>query len=178
MGSKILRSTHGTVKCAIRNAQEGKRFCAVNAENLTKHFPQLYALKKYGSPADRIWNLDETVVSPGRDSKGRVRQRRFLRRHGASDAQLASFSHTSRITLLPSISAAGDIGSTLFIFKGSKQPYCEALVDGQIYIETLSLHLPRGALVRMSEEVPSIDSDSFYEFALKFTAHVRHLTNN
>ena len=35
-----------------------------------------------------------------------------------------------------------------------------------------------GKLVRMREEVASIDSDSFYEFGLKFRAHVRHLTMN
>ena len=71
--------------------------------------------------------------------------------------------------MLPSISATGDIGPTSFIFKGSKLPYHEVLIDDRIYIETLSSHLPRGALVIMGEEFASIDSDSFNEFALKFT---------
>ena len=30
----------------------------------------------------------------------------------------------------------------------------------------------------MRAEVASVDSESFYEFALKFLAHVRHLTSN
>ena len=80
------------LKTAIQNAQEGKQFRDVNAENLTQ-FAQLYALKtKHGISAHRIWNLDETRVSSGRDSQGIVRHRRFLRRLGASDAQLTSFS--------------------------------------------------------------------------------------
>lgn len=82
--------------------------------------------RKYSFDAQRVWNLDETGVSSGRDAKGKVRQPQFQRRGETNDAELASFTYTSRVIILPCISAASDPGPALFIFKGMNIAYQQA----------------------------------------------------
>lgn len=167
------------LKYAMPRQQEGKRFRAMNADALTSHFAQLVELRKtYCLSDSHVWNLDETGISPGRDVRGKVRQRCFFRRDGATDVQLATFSYSDRITVLPSINAAGDLGPCLFIFKGAHLPYREVQVDGKTHVQTLSTFLPRHAFVRMRPETASIDGDSFFDFAKRFTEHVADLTSD
>ena len=73
-----VRNFYARHQCILRFAvssfQEGKRFAAVNGTTLAKHFAVLEALyEKYGLDAQRIWNLEESGISPGRDAKGKVR---------------------------------------------------------------------------------------------------------
>lgn len=177
-GRSFLARHRSALKYAIPDAQEEKRYRAVNASTLSMHFAQLQELeRKYNLTAERVWNLDETGVSPGRDSRGKIRQPVILRRHGENDAVQAGFSYKDRITFLPSISAAGDIGPCMYIFKGTRLPFRQILVDGEVHTETLTSYLPRHSMVYMREEVASIDGGSFFQFAKRFTDHVSDLTN-
>ena len=72
-----------------------------------------------------------------------MKQPRFFRSHGSGDAEMPAFTYKNRITILPCISAAGDVDSTLFIFKGTQVAYRDKVVDGKIHTETLTSHLSR-----------------------------------
>lgn len=46
--------------------QEGKRFIAANGDTFTDHISSLEAqVREHGFDTKRVWNLDETGVSPG-----------------------------------------------------------------------------------------------------------------
>lgn len=65
---------------AVPRPQEAKRHQAWNAEVYMSHFAALEALvAEYNLDDERIWNLDETGCTPGRDVTGKRRERRFLR---------------------------------------------------------------------------------------------------
>ena len=118
-------------------AQEGKRFAASNAENLTTHISTLESLIiEYGLDADRIWNLDETGATPGRDASGRTQAKRFTRQNASTDVKLEEFIRTSRMTMMPCVSASGECAPPLFVFKGRRVPYHQILVGGQTVSET------------------------------------------
>lgn len=113
----------------------------------------------YGLTADSILKLDKTEIRPDPDAKGRVKQHRYTRRSTNGDIQAPNFSYLGRVTVLPSVSATGDMGPSLFIFKGTYLPYRQ-VINGKARIETLSSHLPRGAPMHMRESVSSIDGSS------------------
>lgn len=114
---------------------------------------------KYNFAAERVWNLDETGNSPGRDARVKILQKRYMRRSSGKDAQVAGFTNTNLVTVLPCISAAGDVRPAMFIFKGTKMPFRQALVDDTITMETYDSYLPRGSPVDMREEVAEVDSN-------------------
>lgn len=59
------------------------------------------------------------------------------------------------------MSAAGDVASILFVFKGKNMPFRDVLSYGEVHLETLQSHLLKGSLVYMREDVDGIDSSSF-----------------
>lgn len=182
-GKRWVRSFYqryrSVLKEAVSDAQKQKRFLSINAKTLALHFPQLEELvDKYKLYEKRIWNLDVTGISPGRDLKEKNSGARFLRRYSKNDFQLPNFTYNNRLTMLPVVSAAGETGPLLFIFKGVWLPHRKVLVDGVTRTETVSSNLPRVALVYMREESAKIDSNSFYQFSRLFTAYVRELTEN
>lgn len=50
---------------------------------------------------------------------------------------------------LSSARAAGDTKPTLFVFKGSQEPYLQVLVNGDVEQQTYVGMLPRGSVVEM-----------------------------
>lgn len=60
-------------------------------------------------------------------SSGNVRERRFLQRGAHSGLRLTDFWNSNRVTFIPCISAEGDVGQALFVFKGTKLPYRRTL---------------------------------------------------
>jgi len=167
------------IKCGQPNYQEGKRFRATNAETLCNHYSALEALKmEYGFDSSRVWNLDETGCSPGKDTNGANRKKRFLRRTGTTDFKADEFVRSNRMTIMPCISASGDMAPLLFVFKGKNLPYREVLEHGHKQVQTYDDLLPRGSLIYMREEVGGVDSDAFLDWAKHFIIHVRDLTQN
>jgi len=61
--------------------QEAKRWAAVNGETLSTHFATLEKIITDNNiDSSRVWNLDETGGTPGKDVVGAVKERRDLRR--------------------------------------------------------------------------------------------------
>ena len=132
--------------------------------------------KEYALDAERIWNLDETGASPGRDANGSMRHKRFLRRNARTDVRLADFSFTKRITIMLCVSAAGACAPALLVYNGQKIPYREVLQDEKISVETLSDCLPRGSLLYARNDGSGVNNESFLKLAHHFTEHVKDLT--
>lgn len=165
------------LKKAIPDAQEQKRFRSINAETSALHFSQLETLIEiYKLDECRIWNCDETGKSPERDSRGKLRQPRFLRRHSNKDAKPQLFLYGERVTVLPAVSASWEVAPLLFIFHGKQVPYQDVLINGEAQSDSIVSHLPRHFMVYMKEESSGIDSESFFQFAKSFTNHVKDLT--
>ena len=159
--------------------QDIRRFNYINADTLTTHFAALDALRiEYNLDASRVWNLDETGCSPGKDTQGQTNLHRLLRRNTRSELRAPNFSYNSRVTLMPCISAGGDAGPPLFAFKGARLPYRVVIQNGVECTETLSTHLPQNSLVNMREVIAGVDGESFHQWAKVFTDYVSHLTEN
>lgn len=158
--------------------QEEKLFAAVNAETLTTHFATLRALcEEYKLDAERVWNLDETGVTPGRDAKGKIRTFRVVRQGTASNVRVPVFFYTHRVTIMPCVSAGGPQGPSLRVFKGTRLPCRKVQVGNTRVTKSLSSFLPGDALVTMEPGTPGVNGKSFYEWALRFTASIRHLVS-
>lgn len=143
--------------------QEGKRFAAANAEALTTHFATFARLvEEHNLDASRIWNLDETGGTPGKDVSGACSSRKFLRRDGSRDAKAANFSNANRSTMMPVISAAGDAGPVLFNFYGTDLPYRNVVRGDVVRTETRFDYLPRSAVVACRQEHGGVDSVNFF----------------
>lgn len=112
------------LKYEVPDIQEAKRFAAVNSQTLNTHFAALDALRlEYNIDSDRVWNLDETGCSPGKDKKGKLGEKSFLRIGAHTDLRLVEFSYSHRVTMMGCVSAGGAAGPPLFVFKGSRLPY-------------------------------------------------------
>ena len=103
-GKKWVRSLYqrnnDVLKFSHPHVQEGKRYAATNPESLTTHFSSLEELcREFGFDSSRVWYLDETGATPGRDANELSKHRHFLRRNSVTDAKLAEFSYTSRVTV-------------------------------------------------------------------------------
>ena len=133
-------------------------------------------VEKYSITADRMWNLDETGTTPGVDTKGETRQRRYVRRRGTREMRVPEFVRTSRATVMPVVSADGQQGPPLFIFKGKRLPFREVVVNGRVEVQTYATFLPHGACLAMREDAGGVDSTNFFNWALKFIDAVKHLT--
>ena len=165
------------LRYAVPTTIEQKRFRAVNATTFASQFVQLEELKlRYCFTAERVWNLDETVVSSGRDTGARFQTKRFPRRGSTTHIPTPCFSFENRVTILRWINAAGDLGPTLFTFKGTNLPYREVVVDGNIHCKTVPSYLPRGSLIKMREELAGVDSEIFYDYAKRFIEHLQDLS--
>jgi len=165
------------LKYTVPCPQEADRYAAVNANTLTSHFAQLEELiSQYELDRYRVWNLDETGTTPGRDSNGATKERKFVRRQKGSDFKTASFKNTHRVTVMPCVNAGGEIGPTLYVFKGQKMPYREVVVGGKLVVETFATHLPRNSVVTMREKVAGVDSNSFFQWAEMFCKFVEPQT--
>ena len=73
------------------------------------------------------------------------------------------------------ISAGGVVGLSLWVFKRKRLLYREAKISGSRETETLSSYLPTGAQVVMEPSSPGVNSSSFFQWAQKFTASIRHI---
>lgn len=180
-GPRFLRNFLQRNRSRLRFArpvrQEGKRFAAASAEVLTKHFAVLGKLcDELGVDASRVWNLDETGSTPGKDVDGSATMRHYLTRGGGGDVHAADFKQMGRITVMPVVSAAGDFGPTLFVSKGKALPYRNVVRGGHVVAESYADYLPRNAVISTRDERGGVDSDNFFQWAKLFVEHVKDLT--
>ena len=108
--------------------QESNRFAAVNSEVLTTHFaiPEKLIVEN-NLDASRIFNLDESGVTPEKDIYGVTSSKRLMPRSGCKDLRTPEFRNLNRVTIMPVISASGSCAPPLFVFKAIKLPYRSVL---------------------------------------------------
>jgi len=89
---------------------------------------------------------------------------------------MAEFSARDRITMMAIISAAGESGPPLFVFKGSRMPYRTVLKNGVAVDDTPACNLPPRSCVALRLENGGVDSENFRNWALRFVTFVSDLT--
>lgn len=70
---------------------------------------------------------------------------------------------THRVTFMPVVSADGETGPPLLVFKGNSVPYRQVLRDGKVHVEKYASHLPHGSVDAVLEQGGDVDSANFYE---------------
>jgi len=179
-GIRFIRNFEKRHKDRVRfgfpTKQEAKRYAAANADYLTSHFATLKRLiEVHNFDEQRIWNLDETGSSPEKEQFGRGRRRRYVGRGTSADMRVAEFLNANRVTILPCISASGDMAPPMFVFKGKQLPFRNVVRAGEVVSETYHDHLPARAVVAMREELGGVDSSNFLAWARSFVEHVQYL---
>eukprot|EP00171_Calliarthron_tuberculosum_P013628 IDg13628t1 len=76
-----------------------------------------------------------------------------------------------RITMLPVVSEEGDVGPSLFIFKGTRLTYRRVVRKGLELIV-----LPANSLITCYAEFVKVDTVNILNWAGDFFSSVRHLT--
>ena len=110
---------------------------------------------------ERILNLDECGVFSGRDDEGASARKRIVTRQGSSDFRSVNVGYDKRVTFMPAISASGETGPCLFVYKGKSFPYRCYVKNGEKHIDSIAHHLPQRAIIAMREEGDAVDSDNF-----------------
>ena len=164
--AQVLRNFTKRYKDSLRFArpqrQEANQFRACNAETLTTHIATLdKIITENCIDPSRIWNLDETGATPGKDANGKDNSRIYMTRAGAKDLRTGTILNTNRVTMMPMISASRDMGAPLFVFEGKRLHYCVSLNNGRSCVETYVDSLPRRSIVTMREEVGGVNSINF-----------------
>lgn len=91
---------------------------------ITTHFARRKSLiLEHSLDASRIWNLEESGVTPDRNLIGSIEARRIMLRHGDGDLKLPEFARSERVTRIAVVSAAGNSGPPIFVFKGVHLSY-------------------------------------------------------
>lgn len=173
----FLRRHKNQLRFSLPVSQERVRWNATNADALVHHFANLLKLlTKFNLDGARIWNLDETGGTPGKDVVGNKKAKRVTRKQGDRDLKRPEMHRANRVTLMPVVSADGDTGPPLFVFKGVQLPYRKVLSDGNEVTQTYHSVLPRGSVVAMRERGGGVDGANFFEWAHKFIESVKDLT--
>ena len=98
--------------------QESVRFAACNGATLITHFATLEKLiQENNINASRVWNLDESGATLGKDVNGSSAWKRLMRRNGTRDMMIVQFKNVTRVTMMPCISAAVHCAPSLFVLK-------------------------------------------------------------
>lgn len=164
-----------------RPAKEAEqRWRACNADVLTNHYTSYeHIVKTNNIDKARIFNLDETGVTPNKDTSGRSPSKRLLRTGKASTSQIreVTFSYTHRITMLACVCADGTWTDPLFVIKGEDVEY--RLIDdcnNRWKIETIHDCLPPGARYTTRKDTATVDRKNFIAWAREFVEAVKDKT--
>lgn len=106
-----------------------------------------------------------------------AREKRYMRRSVAGKLQTPTFSCTGRVTVMPVFSASGVFGPSLSIFRKAHLPLRQVAVDGEVETQTLSTFPSHNAMILMAKIAPGVTLDSFYQWAVRLTNFVSHLTS-
>ena len=159
--------------------QQHERFRAVNADVLCQHVSTLERIVvDLGLDPERIWNLDECGVTPGRDDKGASARKRIVTQQGSRDFRSVNVGYNKKVTFMPAISASGETGPCLFLYKSKSFPYRCYVKNGEEHVDSIARNLPRSATIEMREKGGGVDSDNFLKWADCFVNSVSDLTAN
>jgi DDE superfamily endonuclease len=179
----FIRRQASVVRLGKTRKQEAVRFQATNADVLTTHAAALENLiAESGIDADRIFNLDECGETPGKYVSGQTKEKVFTKSGVRGDARMPSFANCSRVTIVPTISAAGSCCAPLFIFKGARLK--SRVVSRNVgaapaveLTEAIADLLPRKSIVTYREDVTGMDKAIFSQWARDFVKEVADLTS-
>lgn len=159
--------------------QEGQHWKSVNAEALTTHFVAFEKLvRDYHLDSTRIWNLDESGGTPGRDTSKNMTKKRYMRRDGCSNMKIPEFVRTNRYTIMAIFNASGDAAPQPFVFKANSLPYRKVLVNGVFTVKTYASHLPSRVVMALRNDFGGVCSANFSSWAIIFVEEVRPLTHS
>ena len=79
--------------------------------------------------------------------------------------------------MMPAVSASGECGPTLFVFK-DRIHYRNVLRNGVVYTETLTDYLSNNSVVASRDQLGGVDSVNFLSWEHQFVSHVKHFTSN
>lgn len=68
------------------------------------------------------------------------------RESGGGDLVIPDFENTNRVTVMAAVSAAGDVGPVLFVFKGTCLPWRKVDRNGDHVVEKISTFLTSNSL--------------------------------
>ena len=125
-------------------------------------------MKDHGLDAAHVFNLDECRTTPGKDLTGVGAARRLMQRRGIRDMRIPSFKHRNRVKMMPVISANGQAGPLLFVFKGNKLPYRTVARGGIDVEETAACNLPYKSRLALRANNGPVDTEHFMKWAQKF----------
>ena len=153
--------------------QEADRFAQVNWEVLTSDVATLKNLiEEDNLDAPRIFNLDESGVTPERDLHGVTAAERLMPRSVCRDLCMPEFRNRHRVTIMPVLSASGETAPAIFMFKVLRLPYRTLLRNGEVITETPLSKLRSGSLAAMREENGGIDTARLMDWGYSFVDHV------
>lgn len=116
-------------------------------------------------------------MTPGNDVCGTRGKRSYGRRGFHSQAVEPLFKNMERMTLLPEISADGNVGLLIAVLKGVNVRTRTVLSStNEEVVETIADCLPRRTLVTIRSEVAGVDKINFLGWAHRFVAEVSDLT--
>lgn len=182
-GQKYLKAfaqRHASrIKFGRASLQEQARWRATNADNLTKHFARLEAIiQEHNIDAPRIANLDETGTTPDDDCTKSPRTKSYCLRGSYAQQQAPKFSNVKRITMMRFVFADSHVGRPLFAIRGTQLKFRFVIKNGIRVMETVADCLPRDSLITTRQEVASVDSHNFYNWAAVFAEDMKGLTDN
>lgn len=80
------------LRFALPTRQEASRFRACNADTPNTHLATLDKIITDNSiDAERLWNLDETGATPGKDANGKKSAPAYMTRDGLKTLELGTF---------------------------------------------------------------------------------------
>eukprot|EP00171_Calliarthron_tuberculosum_P008123 IDg8123t1 len=100
------------------------------------------------------------------------------KRSGSRDMRIPDFGQIHRTTMMLTVSASGEVGPVIFVFKGKHLPYRSVMRGGHVQQETYVDHLPRTAMISTREERGDVDAANFLEWVWLFVAHVKDLVTD
>lgn len=149
--------------------QQAERFKTCIAETLTIHFAVLAeVVKEHNLHTWDIYNLNEVGASAVKDIAGRSRRKEYISRQSRSDASAQRFANFPLVTMMPVIAVDVSAVTIWIVFWASHIPFRHVVANGITKIDWYQEWLPRGALVKVRQNIVSVDSTNFSFSALRF----------
>lgn len=103
---------------------------------------------------------------------GYALERVLVRREAKPEKRSPNFQYKERVPIMPVFSASGDIGNSLWIFKSTRLPCRDVIINKQRHVQTLNTFLPPNSLVDMKPKSAGVTADSFYQWTHRFTTSI------
>ena len=152
--------------------EEELRWSAGNADVLTTHLIEVHKIIADNRiDSYHIANLDETDISPNRDSLKSSHKKAYVTRSsrlGCSVQRSPEFRNIERLKSMPVVFASGCIRRPLFVVKGKSLNYSVTRSGAGVRVETIADCLPNGNVITFREDIAGVDSQQFYEWTRVF----------